>query len=107
LIHGVLSYLDLFLEISFETSHNQAFSIVEKLLVEPLIKPRKLLWSFVICASIPPILYDSQANCGFCVFDAFLIADLPYGADYSSQATRFSTNIQVHLLFTFSYFMCS
>jgi hypothetical protein len=59
-------------------SHNQAFSIVEKLLVEPLIKPRKLLWSFVICASIPPILYDTQANCGFCDIHVFVSAGLQY-----------------------------
>ncbi|MCI86404.1 hypothetical protein A2U01_0107685, partial [Trifolium medium] len=34
--------------------------------------------SFTICASLPPVLSDSQVKCGFSVFHAFVIAGLPF-----------------------------
>jgi hypothetical protein len=61
-----------------DVSRNRPFSIAEKLLAEPLIEPDKMQWSFAIRASLPPILYDSQANCGSCDFHAFVSAGLPY-----------------------------
>jgi hypothetical protein len=39
--------------------HNQPLSIAEKLLVEPPIKQCNKQLSFTICASLPPILFDS------------------------------------------------
>jgi hypothetical protein len=63
---------------SVDVSRNRPFSILEKLLAEPLIEPHKMQWSFAIRASLPPILYDSQANCGFCDFHTFVSAGLSY-----------------------------
>jgi hypothetical protein len=40
-------------------SHKQPWSIVEKLLVEPLIKPSNMQLSLTIYASLPPNLADS------------------------------------------------
>ncbi|KAK2428990.1 hypothetical protein QL285_027468 [Trifolium repens] len=63
---------------SVDVSCNRPFSIPEKLLAELLIEPHKMQWSFAIRASLPPILYDSQANCGFCDFHTFVSAGLSY-----------------------------
>jgi hypothetical protein len=63
---------------SVDVSRNQQLPIVEKLLVEPLIKPRNMQLSFIICASLPPVLSNSQFKCGFCDFHAFVSAGLPY-----------------------------
>ncbi|KAK2422885.1 hypothetical protein QL285_033380 [Trifolium repens] len=63
---------------SVDVSCNQQLPIVENLLVESLIKPRNMQLSFAICASLPPILFVSQANSELCDFHAFAIAGLPY-----------------------------
>jgi hypothetical protein len=63
---------------SVDFSYNKPVSIADKLLVEPLIKPCNMQLSFTICASLPPILSDSQANSEHCDFHAFAIAGLPY-----------------------------
>jgi hypothetical protein len=63
---------------SVDFSYNKPVSILEKLLMEPLIKPRNMHLSFTICASLPPVSSSSQANYEFCDFHAFLITDLPY-----------------------------
>ncbi|CAJ2642326.1 unnamed protein product [Trifolium pratense] len=59
-------------------SRKQLLPIVEKLLVEPLIKPHDKQLFFTIYASLPPILSDSQAQFGFSVFHVFVIAGPPY-----------------------------
>ncbi|KAK2429300.1 hypothetical protein QL285_027750 [Trifolium repens] len=59
-------------------SHKQPLSIAGKLLVEHLIKSHNTQLSFTICASLPPILSDSQAKCALSDFHTFVIADLPY-----------------------------
>ncbi|MCI28984.1 hypothetical protein A2U01_0050188 [Trifolium medium] len=63
---------------SVDVSRKQPLSIAKRLLVEPLIKPSNMQWSFAICASLPPILTDSQSNCGFCDFHAIVIAGSTY-----------------------------
>ncbi|MCI42675.1 hypothetical protein A2U01_0063912, partial [Trifolium medium] len=46
-------------------------------------------WSFTICASPPPILFDSRANCGFCDFHAIVIASSPYVLAIPSKPPNF------------------
>ncbi|KAK2402888.1 hypothetical protein QL285_052374 [Trifolium repens] len=59
-------------------NHKQSLPIAETVFVEHLIKPRNLQLPFAICASLPPILSDSQANSELCDFHAFAIAGFPY-----------------------------
>ncbi|KAK2443784.1 hypothetical protein QL285_014860 [Trifolium repens] len=59
-------------------NHKQSLPIAEKVFVEHLIKPRHLQLPFAICASLPPILSESQANSELCDFHVFVIAGLPY-----------------------------
>src|SRR3954469_1976154 len=58
--------------------HKQPLSIAEFFLVETLIKPNNMVFSFTICASLPHILSESQAKCEFSIFHTFVIAGLPY-----------------------------
>ncbi|KAK2439707.1 hypothetical protein QL285_011199 [Trifolium repens] len=59
-------------------NHRQSLPMAEKVFVEHLIKPRHLQLPFTICASLSPILSDSQANSELCDFHVFAIAGLPY-----------------------------
>src|SRR4051812_43527960 len=58
--------------------HKQPLSIAELFLVETLIKQNNMELSFTICASLPPILSNSLAKCGFSILHTFVIAGLPY-----------------------------
>jgi hypothetical protein len=95
--------------IEFDIKHvdfcrEQPLPTVEKLLVEPHIEPRNMQPCFTICASIPLVLSDSQAKCGFYDFHTFVMAGLLYVQDIPPKPPDFllTPKFPCHILFPIS-----